>query len=246
MKYKLNKNFTSLEAFAKNIRDEFLSSHKSIHKARNEIKPLTYNEKTYIVKSFKIPNLLRKAIYTFFKPSKAKKTYINSLRVQEFTPTPIAYVEFYKCKLLHKSYFINEEYRYDFLIAKPLFDKNFPNREQILKDFAIFTSKLHDKNIYHLDYSPGNILIKKLENGYEFKIVDINRMKFFTLDIKMRMKNFAKLWASDDDLTIIAKEYARFKNKDEKECIAMALKYSKRHKAFINFKKRLRGRKVVD
>ena len=71
-------------------------------------------------------------------------------------------------------------------------------------------------------------------------------MKFFDMPLDLRLKNFSKLWAKDEDLKIIIKEYAKISNNDEQELISKALKFSHKHKAKINLKKRLRGVKVVD
>ncbi len=38
-------------------------------------------------------------------------------------------------------------------------------------------------------------------------------MKFFDLELNDRLKNFSKLWAKDEDLEVIIKEYARFLQK---------------------------------
>ena len=66
---------------------------------------------------------------------------------------------------------------------------------------------MHEADIEHLDYSPGNILIKVISGNYVFKIVDINRMEFRNLNHTERLENFSKLWAKDEDLTIIVKFY---------------------------------------
>ncbi len=59
---------------------------------------------------------------------------------------------------------------------------------------------LHKNNILHLDYSPGNILIKEADGRHIFKIVDINRMIFKNLSLDERLKNFYMLWAKDEDM----------------------------------------------
>ena len=71
-------------------------------------------------------------------------------------------------------------------------------------------------------------------------------MKFLDMNLDLRLKNFSKLWAKDEDLKIIIKEYAKISNNDEQELISKALEFSHKHKSKINFKKRLRGAKVVD
>lgn len=228
------------------IETYFSKSNNSIHKARNEIKIIDYNSENLVVKSFKTPNIFNKIVYTFFKQSKAEKSYINSVKIIDFVPKPIGFIEFKKFGLINKSYFISENFDYSFTIREPLLNENFTDKKNIFKAFAKFSMELHNNGILHLDYSPGNILIKQENGTYIFKIVDINRMQFKSLDLDERLKNFAKLWAKDDDLIIIIKEYSTLINEDETTCISKALKFSQAHKDRKNAKKRLRGQKVVD
>ena len=246
--YKLviNEKFKIFEDFLCNIKEIFNANSNTIHKARNEIKVLEYKNKDLVVKSFKVPNLLNKIIYTFFKKSKANKSYEYALEIGDFTAKPIGYIEFYKFGLLNESYFVSEKFDYDCTIREPLLDANYPNKIEIFKAFARFTYSLHENNIYHLDYSPGNILLKKEKDEFIFKIVDINRMKFLDMNLDLRLKNFSKLWAKDEDLEIIIKEYAKVSKENKEECVKKAIKFSRSHKAKKNFKKRLKGQKVVD
>ena len=245
-KFTINEDFKHFKDFLENIKEHFATSKNSIHKARNEIKVINYQNSDLVVKSFKVPNFLNRIIYTFFRSSKAKKSYDYAIKIAAFTPKPIGYIEFYENTLLANSYFVSEKFDYSFTIRESLLDANFPNKEKIFKDFAKFSHSLHENEIYHLDFSPGNILIKEQNGEYIFKIVDINRMKFRPLCNELRMKNFSKLWAKDEDLKIIIKEYAKISGMNEDIAIKKALSYSHSLKARKNFKKRLRGQKVVD
>ncbi len=246
-KYELNNTFSNFKEFLLNIESYFKEkSQNTIHKARNELKIIPYKNISTVVKSFKIPHLLNRFIYTFFRDSKAKKSYRYSLKIGDFTPKPIGYIEFYKSGLLSKSFFISEEFAYDFTIREPLLDENFPDKEALYKAFAAFTFALHENNILHKDYSPGNILIKKEQDSYTFKVVDINRMEFKKLSTDERLQNFDKLWAKDDDLRIIIQEYAKIAKINETEALKKALHYSQKLKNFKNMKKRLKGKPVVD
>ena len=233
-------NDITYTTFLENIDTHFNKSSYSIHKARNEIKILNFMNEELVVKSFKIPTIINKLIYTFFRDSKAKKSYIHSLKIPDFAPQTIAYIELEKNGLLDRSYFISKNFKYDFTIREPLLDFNFHDRENIFKAFAQFTYKLHQNNVYHLDYSPGNILIK-IENGkYIFNIVDINRMKFFNLSQTDRAKNFSKLWADESILTTIATEYTKLYSCDE-TFIKQVIYFSNQNKKIKNFKKRLKN-----
>jgi serine/threonine protein kinase len=235
------------EEFLVNINRYFYNKkNKVLFDKRNTIKVLEFNKKEYIVKSFKIPHIINKIVYTFFRDTKAKKSYKNSILIGDFAPQAIGYIEFKKYGLLYDSYFISEKFNYDFTIREPLLDENFPDKENILKEFAKFTLELHKNHIVHKDYSPGNILIKKENENYIFKLVDVNRMIFKEVSFQERMDNFSKLWAKDEDLKIIIKHYANILGVDEVLAFNAALEFSHSLKKRKNLKKRLKGREIVD
>ncbi|MCD6259039.1 MAG: hypothetical protein J7J31_05490 [Helicobacteraceae bacterium] len=233
------------EDLLEHIQDYFYQAQDSLQKARNEIKIIDYKENKLVVKSFQKPHLFNSFIYTFFRDSKAKKSYDNTLRIEPFAPKAIGYIEYKKFALLNESYFVSEYFAYDFTIREPLLDQNFNDRVRILQQFAQFSYKMHEKNIFHNDYSPGNILIKKNGTSYIFQVVDVNRMKFFTLTSKDRARNFAQLWATDDDLRIISDEYLKY-YKQDKKFFELLVHYSHKHKRQKNLKKRLKGKAVND
>ncbi len=233
-------NSSNTDKLLLNIRDYFINSKESIHKARNEIKIIDYNKQELVVKSFKIPNLINKIAYTFFRNSKAKKSYMNSLKIIDYVPKPIGFVEFKKFGLIYDSYYVSENFKYDFTIRELLFDDTFRDKQLILQLFAKFTSDLHKKGIYHLDYSPGNILIKKDNDSYIFKIVDVNRMKFINFDLDTRAKNFARIWFNDSDLKYVVSEYVKNSDIDYDTFVVSALKYSQKHKVKTEFKKKMK------
>jgi serine/threonine protein kinase len=239
----INNNFIEL---LRNIRQYFDNSNFYLHDARNKIKTIDYNSQTLVVKSFKIPHVINKIAYGFFRNSKAKKSYINSLRIKDFVPSPVGYIEFKKFGLLYDSYFISEQFEYDFTIRELLLNEKFEDKDLIFKEFANFTYLLHEQDIEHLDYSPGNILIKKQDGKYIIKTIDINRMKFRTMDTNARLKNFSKLWAKDADLEIIIEAYSKLINMNKNEAFKIAKEFSQQHKNKKNFKKRLKGKKVND
>ena len=108
-----------------NIKEIFSLSSDTIHKARNEIRIINFEDIEFVVKSFKIPHLLNRVVYTFFRDSKAKRSYTYSIKLGNFAPNPIGYKIYKKFGLIEESYFISEKFEYDFTIKKPLFDNNF-------------------------------------------------------------------------------------------------------------------------
>jgi hypothetical protein len=234
--------YAHLEKSFERIRSIFSGDNHTIHKARNELKIIELDGINTVVKSFKIPHLLNRIMYTFFRKSKADKSYRNALYLQKLgisTPQPIALIEFFESGLLADSYFISDYFEYDFTIRTPLLE-SLNDRDAILTAFAEYTYGLHQKGVWHLDYSPGNILIKRSDNGYQFAIVDINRMEFREIAPTEGCENFNKLWASDEELEIIGREYARLSGLDEATTIAEMKRHNDANKRVKNFKKRLK------
>jgi len=153
----INNTFKNFRDFLINIKSHFNNNTQTIHKARNELKIINHNNIDTIVKSFKVPNLLRRIVYTYFRDTKAKKSYDYSIKIEKFTPKAIGYIEFYENNLLSESYFVSEKFDYDFTIREPILDSSFLKRNDILKAFAKFTYELHNDEIINKDYSKGNI-----------------------------------------------------------------------------------------
>ena len=246
----VNEGCNNFKNFLQNIEKYFEENNQTIHKARNELKVIPYNNIETIVKSFKVPNILNKVIYTFFRDSKAKRSYEYSLKISKFVPKAIGYIEFHKNGLLNESYFVSEKFEYTYTIREALkkqLDKTDTQYDDIYKAFAEFTYHLHEDDIFHHDYSPGNILIKEVDGKFEFKIVDINRMSFNKLDETKRAQNFEKLWALDEILEVMSDQYTKlFKTSDNEEFKKQVLYFSNKNKKIKNFKKRLKGKPVTD
>ncbi len=213
MIYEINPKYSTLKPLIENIESYFHESTHVLYDQRNVIRIVKYENQEYVVKAFKIPNLINQFAYRYLRPSKAKRSYQYSLKIgAELSPEPIAYIEQSKNLLLAKSYYISKHFDYDYTIHDVLINKELQGREQILKAFANFTYYLHQSEVLHHDYSHGNILIKKsttADSAYEIKIIDVNRMEFKALDIKARLENFARIKADDDDMAIIISQYAK-------------------------------------
>ncbi len=248
MRFQINPKFKELEDFLISLPKDFYTTGESIYSGRNEIKVFNYKGYKINVKSFKIPHLINKVAYAWIRGSKARHSYEYALRMRKVgaeTPEPIGYVEVLKGGLFNKSYYISVHHNYDFTI-RDLIGFEFEDKDNILKQFAQYTyEKLHKNKIHHLDYSRGNILIKKLiNNKYSFSIVDINRMKFEKMPYLKGLKNFSQIWANKDELEVIAKEYAVLNGKNEQEAYKLLIHFDKKHKEKINkkaqFKKKIK------
>lgn len=216
---------------------------------RNKIKLFDLEEKIINIKSFKVPHLINKIAYKYFRKSKARRSYEFANRLLENgigTPQPIAYAENFRFLGLENSYYISEHLEAELTFRELVLDPEYPDHENILRQFTQFTFDLHEKGIEFLDHSPGNTLIRKSsKNQYEFFLVDLNRMNFHeVMDFDARMKNFHRLTPKIEMLAVMSQEYGKLYNKGYEEVFSKMCFYTndfqtKFHKKIARKKKLL-------
>jgi hypothetical protein len=179
---------------------------------RNTIKLFELDGFTLNVKSFKKPNLINTIVYAYFRKSKAERSYTFANTLLErgiLTPKPIAYFEHTTIFGLKGSYYISEHLTYDLTYRELVHEPQYPDHENILRQFTAFTWKLHQNNILFKDHSPGNTLIVKKDTRYDFYLVDLNRMEFRPLSFEERIKNFSRITPKKEMVEIMSDEYAK-------------------------------------
>jgi len=216
---------------------------------RNKIKLFDLDGKTANIKSFKVPNLVNRVAYKFFRKSKARRSFeFANILLQHGigTPQPIAYAENFTLFGLEKSFYISEnlacELTYRELVEVP----NYPDHDTILRQFVHFCFRLHEKGIEFLDHSPGNTLIRKGQNGqYEFFLVDLNRMEFHeSMTFDQRMKNLSRLTPKKEMVAVMSNEYSKlYPTKTESEIFEKMWFYTNDFQ--IKFHKKIRIKKVL-
>jgi hypothetical protein len=181
---------------------------------RNKIKLFEIEGKTINIKSFKIPHLINKIAYKYFRKSKARRSFEYATTLLEKgigTPEPIAFFENYDFIGLKDSYYVSEQLNCDLTFRELVEIPDFPDNENILRQFTLFSFALHEKGIEFLDHSPGNTLIKKTAEGnYDFFLVDLNRMEFHNkMDFDTRMKNLSHLTPKKEMIAVMSNEYSK-------------------------------------
>src|SRR5690606_8117447 len=79
---------------------------------RNEIRTFEVDGRRINIKALKIPTLLIRIVYRFFRKSKAKRSfeYANLLLERGIgTPKPIAFIEYFDAVGLTDSYYVSEQ-----------------------------------------------------------------------------------------------------------------------------------------
>jgi hypothetical protein len=211
--------------------------------ARNTIKVFDLNEREVNIKSFKVPNLVNKLAYRFFRKSKAQRSfeYAHQLLLRNIgTPFPIAYAEEKDRLLFEKSFYMSEHLHSDLTYRTLVQQHDYPQWEEILRAFTRFTFELHEKEIQFLDHSPGNTLIKLNGGDYQFFLVDLNRMNFKQLNFEERMKNFSRLTPHKKMVKVMASEYAKVSENSEVEVFEKMWFYTEEFQRKFLKKKRMK------
>jgi len=223
MSFEISKKFKSEEHSIQQIISSFDSSGELFGNGdRNKIKLFDLNGKIVNVKSFKIPHFINKIAYKYFRKSKARRSFEYANKLIELgvgTPEPIAFVEFSSLLGLENSYYVSEHLLCDLTYRELVEVPDYPDRDNILRQFTKFSFDLHEKGIEFLDHSPGNTLIKKNANGnYDFFLVDLNRMEFHTtMSFETRMKNLCRLTPLKEMVATMSNEYAKYYSEPEEK-----------------------------
>jgi len=182
-------------------------------------------------------------VYRFFRKSKARRSYEYAKKLVSLgigTPKPIAYYEFTTSLLFKKSYYVSEQLNCDYTYRDLTTNFDIENYEEILRAFTRFTFKLHEKGVLFLDHSPGNTLIKIEEDSLNFFLVDLNRMKFGTLDFNTRIKNFERLTVHKSMVEIMSSEYAKCINEPYEKVFELMWYYTNRFQSKYHRRRRLK------
>lgn len=244
MKSVIHEQFKSYKSQIDEFINEFDDLGTQFGKAdRNTIKLFNLDGKTINIKSFKTPNIINQIVYKIFRKSKAQRSFEYANKLIDLgvkSPKPIAYYELSNFFLFKKSFYVSDHLLCDLTYRELIHNFNYPDYDAILRAFTRFTFKLHEKGINFLDHSPGNTLIKKVGNSYEFYLVDLNRMKFELMSFDERMKNFARLTKYKEMVEVMGDEYAKVSNEPYKKVFDAMWHYTIEFREKFERKKRIK------
>ena len=111
IKVRANPYFIDMEPFLRALPTTFDANGKTIKDQRNEIKIVEYDTLKLCIKSFNRVTAFNRYMYSWFRASKANRSYIVARRLEQAgiqTPQPVGYVEVYgKGHILQKSYYVS-------------------------------------------------------------------------------------------------------------------------------------------
>ena len=230
MTLQLLPDYASLRDFMLSLPRLFLEGEGTLlHEGRNQLRLIEHNGQEFVVKSFGHPNLINRFVYGFLRPSKAMRAFRNAQTLQRLgigTPSPVGYLNIRRHGLFYESYLVTLastcNYRYDSIIPQPdAFD-------DVVRAFAATTARLHEAGMKHLDYSRGNILFQRLDDGQvRVELIDLNRMAFGKVGLEAGCKNLERLPATNRMHRIMADVYAAIRGMDPEKCYEEMVKARK-------------------
>ena len=215
MKVYIHPDYLQYEPFIRKIPSGNYEAEEVYCNKRNTVERVRIQDSLFVVKKYKRPTLANCVIYTWFRKSKARRSFEYAqklLKAGVATAGPVAYIEIKKYGFFHTGYFISE-----FIPYTTLNDIDRLNEQDLdlaKDDFISFTANLHKKNIIPLDYNKGNIFFYKEGEHFNFALVDINRIKFGKATLKTEVKAFEQLGLClDTDLGALL-AYSKIQNYD--------------------------------
>jgi len=240
---RINPRYEYMRRWIENIPDIFEKEGTTIYEGRNKIKVFTTSDGQIVnVKRYHVPSGPNKFVYSWnIRKPKGQRAFEYPdimLKKDISTPEPIALIEQRGfLHLLGFSYFISIQCDYGHTLYE-MGDATPEEYEGMAIALGKFAADMHEKNVMHKDFTPGNILWKKDNQGYHFTIVDINRMYFGNIELKKGVINLTRLWGPKRFIQLLVTEYAnsRHFNVDAALNIAMPARarfwqrFQKKHK----------------
>lgn len=235
MLFTINPKYASLEDSLRSAITDFGSSGTVIYQGRNTLKSFCIGDTVFVVKKFKTLDLFKGIIYTFFRKTKARRSYENAmalLRRGIDTPSPIAFIESRRCGLNSETYYICEHTDYREIAEELNASEDF--NKPLAEAYGRFVATLHEKGILHYDLNSGNVLFKsESESDYHFQLIDINRMKFMPEGTAVPMDDCLEnltLFTGNLKLhAFVAESYAKQRGFDINEFVAKASERKRIH-----------------
>jgi len=220
----VNPEFQDLTEFVNDIPKRYKKLGRVIYSSRNEIKIVKQQGRLLAIKYYKRINLFNKIYYSIFKVTKANNSNRNSLILISKginTPAPVGYIDCYKKGIYKKGFFVSLFTDYE--PVEDMLSQPVEKSLGFLHAFARFTYEMHQKGVFPGDYSVSNVRFRLTEAGYDFQLIDINRMKIGGFSFKKGSKSLQRLLLSSDKIGIIAAEYARLAKKDNIRVLGLFL-----------------------
>lgn len=171
--------------------------------------PATIDFDRLNIKAYRIPPWINRIIYGRLRRGKARRAFDNASRLVDMeirTARPVAFIE-ERGILYGRSYFISEQLGSEWKVLRGAHE--WPDFDVVARELACYLARLHRLQVWMKDFSPGNVLLRRSEDGkMDFALIDINRMEFGVIDRSKLMTNFQAIFDTPEATGKFAGFYA--------------------------------------
>ena len=228
MNIALNPKYEALRPFLLTIPESFDTVGEVIYQKRNTIKVITEPEGLRLnVKRYHVPKGPNRLVYSWGlrKPKGLRAFQYPSVLLAKGIPTPepVAYIEERgKFNLLGYTYFISLQIDYGHTFYE-FGDAAEGTYEEAAEALGRFAASMHEKDVLHKDFTPGNVLWRKDSEDFHFMLVDINRMAFGPVSVKQGLPYLIRFWGPRRFTELLIEAYCHARNADVQQALAYAM-----------------------
>lgn len=217
MKAVVNPKYEQLRSFIENILSHSYKVDKTYRNFRNIVEDITEKGIRMVVKTFKKPTEFNRIVYSFLRPTKAKRSYEYSLRLMENgvdVPEPIGYIEKNKGLFFHTGCYIS--LYTDFQPISDYLNRKVSDEDvkAFISSFAVYAADFHSKGFVHNDFNIDNILYKVEDGHFCFKLIDLNRVKFNNRSLQKCAKDLSNVHFKPEMMSLVISLYCQARNLD--------------------------------
>ncbi|MBP5693712.1 MAG: hypothetical protein J6W86_08425 [Bacteroidales bacterium] len=224
MRVVVNPKYENLRPFIEGILSRSYKADKVYRNFRNIVEDTTVDGVRMVVKIFKKPTEFNRVVYSFLRPTKAKRSYYYSIRLRESgvdVPEPIGYVEKSKGLFFHTGCYVCLYTDYSSIADFKDVDISSPQARHFITEFSLYVADFHSKGFVHNDFNIDNILYKVIDGHFHFQLIDLNRVKFNNRSLQKCAKDISYIHFGSAMKDQIIELYCKARDLDKKKFSAM-------------------------
>ena len=224
----INQKYEHLRGWLEQLPEQFEQLGEVIYDNRNQLRVIEAPDGTLVnAKRYCVPLQPNRLIYSLgIRQPKGLRAFTYPTRLLErgiATPEPIAYIEQRnRLGLLEECYFVSVQSPLGHTLYE-FGDAREGSYEEMARELGRFTAMMHDREVLHLDYSPGNILWDKDADEYHFAVVDINRLRFGKVSMQDGCATLCRLWGPKRFTELVVRSYATARGLDQEQAVRLTM-----------------------
>jgi tRNA A-37 threonylcarbamoyl transferase component Bud32 len=162
-----------------------------IYAGRNVLTRVKIGGYDVVAKAFPAAQTVLKRLQRFGRTSKAVRAFDHDRRMLDLgigTPEPFAVIEATDGRAWYLCAWIA-----DCATVRYLDQRDGDEAEKLCHDLGHFIGQMHHLGVYHFDSTPGNILLRQVNNQSHFLVVDCNRMRFGRIGVWAGLRSLVQL-----------------------------------------------------